>query len=479
MLAFGTWWRTPANAEWTTGPRWLISLSGESELALLSWGSEDGSQSTIAFSPGGSAWYGHRHTADGDVLEVRGQFSGAQVIPSATWYEFDTEAETDEGRHPAGRLRVLVDDGGQAALRWVNWQDRSGTTWSIMLRSASPSGNADVTDLVSSVWASAEYRDADEVALNLVDDSPSKWLAFDDRASVEFELSQPVPVTSYALVSANDFSERDPAEWTLRGSPDGYLWHTLDTRADQSFDHRHQAKQYPIAEPGPYDRYRLDIAGTSGSEGEVQLQSLRLRSVGSGGFVGYRQRAGEPPTAYRGTRVAPAPAGTPGTPLPDGLPVRPALPAGTPYLPGGSVPLVRTDFSDDGAWAATCQRATAVRHSNGLTVHSGVEPVDDIRFEGLTAAQLVQRIPAGAKWSLLLAADRLTMTSPERAVLVIGLDDDTHGETFRATPMAAREAEVNVSLLANMDWESSADNADDDGIVRAISVYDPVPFDDE
>ncbi|WP_329138980.1 hypothetical protein OG552_32185 [Streptomyces sp. NBC_01476] len=149
----------------------------------------------------------------------------------------------------------------------------------------------------------------------------------------------------------------------------------------------------------------------------------------------------------------------------------PAAPAGTPRLPSVPlVPLVRTDFSDDDAWAVTCLQVTAPRHLSGDDVFSAnVEPVDDAAFDGLTAAQLVQLVPADEPWELLLIADGTTMASSEHHVMVVDLDlDDEHrGRTFRASPPAVQEVENNLSI-ANMDWEDFADSADEDGVVRPM-----------
>jgi hypothetical protein len=104
---------------------------------------------------------------------------------------------------------------------------------------------------------------------------------------------------------------------------------------------------------------------------------------------------------------------------------------------------------------------------NGDVFGANVEPVDDAGFAGLTAAQLCQLVPTGAEWSLLVVADRTTMTSAEHHVLVVDLDEDTLGRSFRATPQAVQEIENNLSL-ANMDWADFAYSADDDGVVRPM-----------
>jgi hypothetical protein len=270
VFVFSMWQRAEDSAEWLPTSRLSVHVDdgGSVVPVRLSWATEDGAQSAVGFTPDMTSCYGHRRTADGDVAEVRGELAGRTGHPKGDgtrWLEFDAEAEDAGSWHPAGRLRVLIDDGSEAPVRWMSWTDPQGTTCSVALRSVRPSGNADVTDLVSTVWASAEHSAAGEVASNLVHPSGSKWLAWHNRASLEFRLSQPVVVDRYVLTSANDAPDRDPAAWVLRGSADGQTWRTLDTRSGQSFSERHQPRRFRITEPASCDRFRLDITGTNGS----------------------------------------------------------------------------------------------------------------------------------------------------------------------------------------------------------------------
>ncbi|MEV5541254.1 hypothetical protein AB0L13_30865 [Saccharopolyspora shandongensis] len=139
-------------AEWLPRSRLLVHVAGGGIAGLeqLSWGTEDGAQSAVGFSPDMAWCYGHRRTADGGVVEMRGELDGqrdySEGADGARGYEFDTEVEDAGGGHPAGRLRLLIDDGGEAPLRWVAWRDRLGNAYSVALRSESPSGKADVAD---------------------------------------------------------------------------------------------------------------------------------------------------------------------------------------------------------------------------------------------------------------------------------------------------------------------------------------------
>ncbi|WP_216895856.1 hypothetical protein [Nocardia alni] len=302
-FGFRMWWRAGDCAEWSPGTRLLVAVDdGESvELEQLSWTTGDGAQFTIGFSSDMASCYGHRHTAHGDVVEVRGEIDDSPdrsvTADSAREYEFDTSI----GDEPAGRLRLVLDDGSEASLRSVTWRDRSGNACSAVLRSPSPSGTLDVTELVTEVRASSEHPQMNEFATNLIRGSTAKWLAPFTRATLEFQLSQPITLDRYILTSANDEPRRDPETWTLRGSADGSLWQVLDTRVGQSFPDRHLSRMYRIARSGTYDRYRLNILRNQGA-GNIQLESIRFIAAASG-FVGYRHRAGQDPVVYRGVRV--------------------------------------------------------------------------------------------------------------------------------------------------------------------------------
>lgn len=216
--------------------------------------------------------------------------------------------------------------------------------------------------------------------------------------------------------------------------------------------------------------YALSLWGPSWSGEEDFIVSGGLRiQMAALGFSGYHRPAGEAPVPFRGVHSNGPPSTTPAVtaveheqvPLED-------PPTGTPPLPVASTPLVRTDFTDDAAWAAAAAEVTADRFvdGDGDGYAADVEPVDDARYDGLTAGQLCRLVPPDAEWALLLVADRTTMTSPERTVLVVDLDEDTVGRTFRATPDAVLEIESNLGL-SNMDWEDFANDTDADGVFRS------------
>lgn len=102
---------------------------------------------------------------------------------------------------------------------------------------------------------------AGTTAANLADADPATaWQASTPSATVTYQLAAPTTVTGYALTSAADAPDRDPAGWTLSGSTDGTTFTTLDTRTDQVFADRGQRAAYPVATPGAYRWYRLAVA---------------------------------------------------------------------------------------------------------------------------------------------------------------------------------------------------------------------------
>jgi predicted alpha-1,2-mannosidase len=191
--------------------------------------------------------------------------------PDATGREFASSFEADDPAPDWLNTVETAPDGGKRASG-VDGGYSSGIP-----------GN--VTDHVTDVWASGENSGAGEVKENLADGEPStKWLTFEPTGWVEFDLDQPVRPARYALTSANDHAERDPVDWTLKGSTDGRDWQTLDTRSGESFSERFQTKTYDIAEPAEFRHFRLDVTKNNGG-GILQLADVQFSTGGGDGPV--------------------------------------------------------------------------------------------------------------------------------------------------------------------------------------------------
>ncbi|MEU6812007.1 GH92 family glycosyl hydrolase [Streptomyces sp. NPDC046831] len=143
-----------------------------------------------------------------------------------------------------------------------------------------------VNDHVTEVRADSENAGSGEVAQNLADgESATKWLTFRPTGWVEFDLDKPVRITQYALTSANDYAERDPRDWTLKGSADGKDWKTLDTRSGEAFSARLQTRTFTLAEPAEYQHFRLEVTKNNGASGILQLADVQFSTGGGDGPV--------------------------------------------------------------------------------------------------------------------------------------------------------------------------------------------------
>ncbi|MEU8520502.1 GH92 family glycosyl hydrolase [Streptomyces sp. NBC_01216] len=176
--------------------------------------------------------------------------------------EFSTSFEADE-TPPTWRDTVDVGKDGTPRTSGVDGGFATGIP-----------GN--VTDRVTEVRASGENAPSGETKENLVDlQSSTKWLVFEPTAWLEFDLDAPVKVVTYALTSANDAAERDPRDWTLKGSSDGAEWKVLDTREDQVFAKRFETRTYDFANDTAYAHYRLEITENGGA-GLTQLADVQF-----------------------------------------------------------------------------------------------------------------------------------------------------------------------------------------------------------
>ncbi|MEU5524802.1 GH92 family glycosyl hydrolase [Streptomyces sp. NPDC047860] len=134
-----------------------------------------------------------------------------------------------------------------------------------------------VTEHVTGVRASGENTGGREVKGNLFDgESGTKWLTFAPTGWIEFDLNEPKKIVQYALTSANDHDERDPMDWTLKGSADGETWQTVDTRSGQSFEERFQTRTFDLAEPAEFQYWRMEFTKNNGARDALQLSEIQL-----------------------------------------------------------------------------------------------------------------------------------------------------------------------------------------------------------
>jgi hypothetical protein len=124
--------------------------------------------------------------------------------------------------------------------------------------------------------------------------------------------------------------------------------------------------------------------------------------------------------------------------------------------------VVRTDFSDEPAWARICREIEAPVGE----FRAYVSYVSDPDFAELSSSALTSLGRRGPYRSFMFVVDRLSLTDAEHPILVLDLADEP-GRFFRVIPHEMWSVENNLSL-SNMDFSDFADSADSDGIFRGF-----------
>jgi hypothetical protein len=126
--------------------------------------------------------------------------------------------------------------------------------------------------------------------------------------------------------------------------------------------------------------------------------------------------------------------------------------------------VLRTDYTDLAAWKRI---RVAIREPVGEDEYQAyVDFVSDPQYQGVTAEQLVELLPRSWNHTFAFIVDRLTLTHPERPILVV----NTHRRpvwSFRVIPSEMCSVENNLST-GNMGFEEFANSVDSDGIYRGF-----------
>jgi hypothetical protein len=97
-------------------------------------------------------------------------------------------------------------------------------------------------------------------------------------------------------------------------------------------------------------------------------------------------------------------------------------------------------------------------------------PVTDRAFDAASWQAVKTAVPARADGAaVLFVADQSTMTLPEHPILVVDLLNDYGGPPFRCIPAELWAVENNLNV-ANMSWEESASELDEDGVYRSLAT---------
>jgi hypothetical protein len=132
-------------------------------------------------------------------------------------------------------------------------------------------------------------------------------------------------------------------------------------------------------------------------------------------------------------------------------------------LPASEATLViRTDFSDPGAWQTI---RSEIQAPAGL-FRANVTFVDDPEYDGVGLDELSSLVAGDPQRTYFILADRTAMEHAEHPVLVVDVFDPPMAP-FRAIPTEIPGIETNLSL-GNMDADDFAGAADPDGIFRGF-----------
>ncbi|GAA2075809.1 hypothetical protein IDH50_12085 [Aeromicrobium tamlense] len=134
--------------------------------------------------------------------------------------------------------------------------------------------------------------------------------------------------------------------------------------------------------------------------------------------------------------------------------------------PNDSTPLVRTWFEDDDAWQRLLTEAVTRAHERDE--YADIAIIDDPDAARLSPSDLtaLHRVPTGH--SLVIVADRRAMTEDGHPLLVLRADGASPPEEMRAAADQIALLEINVALLANLDWEDFATHVGPDGVFRGF-----------
>lgn len=138
-----------------------------------------------------------------------------------------------------------------------------------------------------------------------------------------------------------------------------------------------------------------------------------------------------------------------------------------PKAPDLGLLFVRTDYSDDAAWRAALDAATAVYDADDFErMGALLQAVESPALADLSPQDLV-RLPREDYVGELAVADARTMQDQTVLFVDLGEFEDQPGRTFRAIPQEVEPIVANLSI-ANMDFREYADNTDPDGVFRGF-----------
>ncbi|MFP2925901.1 hypothetical protein ACLESO_11915 [Pyxidicoccus sp. 3LG] len=143
----------------------------------------------------------------------------------------------------------------------------------VMTGASTPSGTVTRSGILSSSYEA--WR-----AFDTVDSGASMWLSEVGQtpAWIAYEWPDaPRTVTHYAIKFVNgDLASRAPKNWTMEGW-NGTAWVVLDTRTNEVNWGTVERRQYPVASPGAYRKYRLQF--TDDNDARTGIETISIGRV--------------------------------------------------------------------------------------------------------------------------------------------------------------------------------------------------------
>ncbi len=142
----------------------------------------------------------------------------------------------------------------------------------------------DITDLGGQITEANNNSPSNESIGNAIDNRiGTKYLTFQESTWIEYSLPELSLVQGYAVFSANDSPERDPANWEFQAyDEENHNWVTLHKVDNEPhWTSRFQSKEFYFSNSNSYYKYRLYISSAHGAD-IVQLAELEIYGIMGG-----------------------------------------------------------------------------------------------------------------------------------------------------------------------------------------------------
>ena len=140
------------------------------------------------------------------------------------------------------------------------------TAYTMMVKAFDAAGNktAGTTLVVKTLQVTYPYitslayanYDTDQRAFD--NNMGTQWMDWSGKNWIQIQYENPVAYNKYTIVSVGDVPNRNPKDWTLKGSNDGENWTDLSEQVDQNWG-AERSNVYYFVNATAYSYYRLDI----------------------------------------------------------------------------------------------------------------------------------------------------------------------------------------------------------------------------